>query len=403
MTIAPTAAQSDAELTARASALVGTVTERRDLSGMIAWQTGTGTIQTVTFGYADWQSGTRFGPQTRFPAPQLGQALILDLANRELAAGRLSLADPIPRYLPERSEWSGQTVGALMGRIQAQDYAAEHEYAALAAIVEQSARARIETLSAAVQLSPFGLESSQLTSAVTTDAIGYRPGPHPLGLMAVSTPVPNAPALVTTVPDLIALGRLVQSRRLDLFRPDGQMNAGWETHVVNGRVVYEADSWAPGFRAGVLIDPTQDRVLAYALNIESYPAIMFDGLMLYLLLDGTPSLPERPDTAALEPGHLEAAGAYHSVRLGAVTLLPSAGGMSVVLPDSARQDYLTPIGADRLFWRRIGAELVYERDAVGRVTALSGTWLGPVDSPTLRLERTDLPALPDDAAEPAED
>jgi hypothetical protein len=88
---------------------------------------------------------------------------------------------------------------------------------------------------------------------------------------------------------------------------------------------------------------------------------------------------------------------------GSVSLVQSGSGQDLVLPQSGRRDHLTPIGPGRLFWRRAGAELAYERDEAGRVTALTGRRVTPEPGMAIRLERTGLPPLAaPSAADPAD-
>ena len=61
---------------------------------------------------------------------------------------------------------------------------------------------------------------------------------------------------------------------------------------------------------------------------------------------------------------------------------------------------MLPAGIDRVMSRRLDARLVYERDAAGRVAALSGDISGPDGARrAVRLVRPDLPPLPGTGAE----
>ena len=64
--------------------------------------------------------------------------------------------------------------------------------------------------------------------------------------------------------------------------------------------------------------------------------------------------------------------------------------------------YLRPIGPDALKGRLCNTGFAYDRDEAGRVSGVTAGETGLGESPRLwRLERTDLPPLPEITSEPA--
>ena len=420
--LVPACAQIDpSSLASRLETGLAPLAEARDLSGIIAFRSGDGPIEWVGLGYADWESGARFGTQTRFPAGSLTRTLTRPMADRMLEADMLRLGDGIARFLPDLAGAETLTVADLVNRTGRIDPAAAArtswlppeaalasptalDDAALARVIEIARNARFETLIASRFLGPLGLEDSLILDRHPQSAslaTGYEPGPRPLDLRASSDPIilTGHDGLYTTAPDLVRLGQAVLQRRIDLFRPDGQMEAGWQVRLVNGHGVYSASSTQPGYLTGIIALSPGEFVLAYAVNIESYPASALEGMILDLVFNQPASLPVRPDTAALDPALLEAAGRYDSAILGSLEIIQGEGGLDIRLPQSGRQDYLTPIGTDRLFWRRIGAELQLVRDEAGRVVRIAGQRITNAEARPILLERTDLPPV---ATEPAD-
>lgn len=408
-------------LAVRLESALAPVTETRDFSGVIAFRIGDGPIQLVSLGYADWQSGARFSGETRFPAGAITRTLTRAMADRMLEAGTLHPDTPLSRYLPDLAGAEALAVGDLLDRTGRIDPAAaartawqpdaaaqaspiELDEAALARVIEIARNARFETLIASRFLGPLDMDSSLILdrhAGLNGLATGYTPGPRPLDLRPASDPVvlPGHDGLYATAPDLVRLGQAVLERRIDLFQADGRMRAGWEAGQREGYAHYAISAAPSVYRTGIIALSPGEFVLAYAVNIESYPAEAVHALILDLIFNADVDLPVRPATVALDPSLLQAAGRYHSAVLGSLEIVQGEGGLDIILPQSGRRDYLTPAGPDRLFWRRIGTELVLERDESGRVVRLTGRRLTDAAGRAITLERTDLPPL---EAEPAD-
>ncbi|WP_203291178.1 serine hydrolase domain-containing protein [Maricaulis parjimensis] len=414
------AAQIDpSTLAARIESSLGGLAEARDVSGIIVFRTGDGPIQQVALGYADWETGARFTDRTRFPAGGITQTFLHALTERLIETGQLDLDAPVSRYLPELPGAASLTVNDLIhstGAIApgdamhlswlpaeaAQADQAGLNQAVLARLIEMARGARFETLIASQWLGPLGLDDSLVLNQhrdLPDLARGYEAGPRPLDLRRTPDPVilKGHDGLYTTAPDLLRLGQAVRQRRIDLFRPDGQMEAGWQVGLRESQAVYSVAAHTPGFQTGIISISPGEFVLAYAVNIESYPAASLERVLTDLIFNEAVSLPVRPDTAALTPEHLEAAGVYNSMVLGEIEILQVEGGLDIHLPASGRQDYLTPVATDRFFWRRTGALLVLERDMAGRVHRITGERVTDDNSRPLVLNRTDLPPLPTEA------
>ena len=281
-------------------------------------------------------------------------------------------------------------------------------YALLALVVERAAFARFETLATARYFSPLEMTSTQIRSSVAPRSAlhvtGYEPGPLPLDLRPVraQTPLTGNTGMETSLGDLMDWGDAVARRRIDLFNPDGSLAAGWQVAHPGVDLTYTVESRMPGFHVGLAILPGRDLTIAWLNTVESRvdPGL---GATIRDLVLGNPveAVPPRERTGSFDPSHHDAAGRYVSDLTGPVRIETAEGGLNLFGTGGGEDgDFLGPAGIDRVMSRRLDARLVYERDAAGRVAALSGDISGPDGARrAVRLVRTDLTPLPGTGAE----
>ena len=416
--------------------------ESRDFSGVIMIRRGDAEPVALTFGYGDWVGGAPMSAEAAFPAGSITKSLTAAMVRRLVAERRLSLDDPVNRYIPELTGYGDVRLGdvlthtAGLGRdippgtladarsdtlvrwlgAQSAPGAGPHDYAysnigyaLLAIVLERATNARFETLLTTEFLIPLGMQNSRVVRAgPATGAavpIGYAAGPLPLDLRA---PMPDSPALgasglVATTRDLLRLADAVRTRRIDLFEPDGSLTGSWSVIQLAGETIYTIQGSVPGYSAGISVLPGRDIAFAYGTNIESYPNWGLRDVLHALALD-QPVVPAavRPRTDRLTEAHLDAVGAYSGSPFGPVAIRPTDGGLELVLTERDWVFYLTPTGPDALNWRLFNTDFAYDRDEAGRVSAITARETGLGESPRLwRLERTDLPPLPEITTETA--
>ncbi|WP_300530589.1 serine hydrolase domain-containing protein [Maricaulis sp.] len=412
------------DYTARLERQFGPLAETRDFSGVIGVRRGEELLAFVRLGYGDWENQQAFDTAARFDAGPLS-ALLVQAVIQELADdGALNLDAPVQTYLHELEGQAAVTVRDLVHHrsgltaelawdalrsLRTDDIvawvrdhatlqdgpheamASELNHALLVAIAERAGRGRFETLAALHVLSPAGLNDSYLVRGRIETALPvYRPGPPPLELVRQ----PGAPArpgsggLVSSVDDLLALGRAVASREIDLFNDDGSLRPPARLWRYGEHTLYVIGSEL----AMILIVPSQELVIAYAGNINSYPAAEMLPLLATAILDPALQPPApRPASVALS-GQIDAAGRYLSPDLGPLQLQAGTLGMDVMIEATGERQFLTPSGEDRLLWRHFNTELSLIRDELGQVTRLEAV-RRPLSRGEERfaIERLDLP------------
>ncbi len=413
--------------------------ETRDFSGVIMIRQGTRQPVALTFGYADWVTGDPMAADARFPVGSITKSLTAAMARRLIDEGRLSPDMSVSRFIPELEGYDAVRIvdilnhtgglprdapaGALADgagdsliawlanqpapTVGPHDYAYSNVgYGLLAVIIERAVNARFETLLTTEFLIPLNMERSRIMrvdgSTLPGVPTGYTAGPLPLDLRTPMTDSPSlgASGLIAPMEDLLRLADAVVSRRIDLFEPDGQMVGSWNVEQLDGETIYTIQGSVPGYSAGISVLPGRDITIAYGTSLESYPNWEIRDVLHALSLDRPVAPAElRPATDRLTPGHLEAVGSYSGSPFGPVTLMQIEGGLDLVITDRGWRFYLTPTGVDQFNWRLFNTDMVLERDAAGRVAAITANPVGLTgEGRSYRLERTDLPPLP--AAEP---
>lgn len=417
--------------------------ETRDFSGVIMIRQGGNLPAALTFGYADWVTGEPMRADARFPTGSITKSLTAAMAHQLIDEDRLAPDTAVSRFVPELAGYDRVRIGDILGHTaglprdvppgaladstsdtlvawladQPAPGAGPHAYAysnvgygLLAVIIERAVNARFETLLTTEFLIPLDLQRSRIVrqdgSTLAGVPTGYSAGPLPLDLRApmANTPALGASGLVAPVEDLLRLADAVASRRIDLFEPDGRMTGSWSVEQLNGETIYTIQGSVPGYSAGISVLPGRDITIAYGTSLESYPNWEIRDVLHALAL-GLPVAPaaSRPATDRLTSGHLEAVGTYSGSPFGPVALRQTEGGLDLVLTERDWRFYLTPTGIDTFNWRLFNTDMTLERDAAGRVAAITANQAGLTgDGRAYRLERTDLPPLPPAATETTE-
>lgn len=382
----------------------------RDFSGVIAVRQGDDLISYERFGYANWETGAQFTPQTAFPVGSVTKSLTAGLILRMSREGQLDLDAPVRQYVPDLAPaFTASVFDVLMHRSGLpRDFPpgalsdtrsgtvvqwlnnthnfepGPHEenysnvgYSILAIVAERAGHGRFETLVTMELLAPLGMTSSRLSrERRELDVTGYAPGPLPLDLRApmIDEPGFGAGGLITTVDDLMRLASAVASRELDLFQPDGSLIGSFAVRTLGEDVIYTIQGSVPGYSGGVSIIPERDLVIAYSTNIESYSNWGIRDVLHRLVLNEEviPAGVRQP-TYELGETHRALIGTYESTGFGPVEISEAADGLAVTLLGPGWSFYLTPQPDGAVLWRTFNIHLAPARDETGILTALTAT------------------------------
>jgi CubicO group peptidase (beta-lactamase class C family) len=394
------------DASARLHAWFDPLVESRDFSGMIAIRQSGQPLQLETFGYADWQAGTRFGASSRIPAGTLTQglthALILQLASR----GTIEMDAPLSHFIPE---WPGARLitvrdvledraglpaswpadapidgssHQLVGWLQTNAIIRPdpHEVspsmigeALLALVVERALSGRFETWASARLLGPLDMNDSRVVrGAIDSDPTPYRAGPLPWDLTAVpgTTSQLGSTGLVTTMADLLNWGDAVATRRVDLFEANGALHGGFAVTQIGEQVIYVSQSESDGIVTGLALLPRSGLTIAWTANIDAYATphlgAVIPSLVLGIAIDPAPA---RALTYEPRDEHGAALGMYDWPDVGAVEIADLDGSFWLITENARR--YLTPLGEAALLDRATHTRLDFVRDEDGWVTGLS--------------------------------
>lgn len=421
LVLSPPVSAQTADYTARLERDLEPLAQGRDFSGIVGVSRGNQLLAYVRFGQSSWEDQAVFDPATRFHAGELTGLLVHAVIQELVEDGVLDPAAPIQSYLHELDGQAELPVSALLrhqsgltGELNQHELrslrsddiiawvrdhipltAGPHEtqpsslnHALLVAIAERAGRGSFETLAALHVLSPAGLTG---TSVERGDVVGaapvYQPGPPPLELVRrpAMTALPGSGGLVTSVDDMLALGRAVARREIDLFNDDGSLRPPARLVRFGQETLYVLGSGL----SLIMIIPGQDLVVAYAGNIDSYPSAEILPLLAAAMLDDTVVAPTaRPNSTALT-NQVDAAGQYLSPDLGPLQIEAGTLGMAVIIEATGERQFLTPAGEDQLLWRQFNTQLALNRDEMGHVTGLTAT-RRPL---TRGEERFDIPRL----------
>ncbi|WP_300553228.1 serine hydrolase domain-containing protein [Maricaulis sp.] len=425
----PSVSAQTADYTARLERHLGPLAQGRDFSGIVGVSRGDQLLAYVRLGHSSWEDQVAFDPATRFHAGEVTGLLVHAVIQELVEDGVLDPATPIQSYLHEFDGQAELPISALLshqsgltGELNQEELrslrsddivawvrdhtpltAGPHDtqpsglnHALLVAIAERAGRGSFETLTALHVLSPAGLTSTSVSRGEVIGAAPvYQPGPAPLELVRRPTPtaLPGSGGLMTSVDDMLALGRSVARREIDLFNDDGSLRPPARLARFGEEPLYVLGS---GLNL-IMIIPGQDLVVAYAGNIDSYPSAEILPLLATAMLDEAAAAPlARPGSTALT-NQIDAAGQYLSPDLGPVRIEAGTLGMAVIIEATGERQFLSPVGEDQLLWRQFNTQLTLDKNEMGQVTGLTAT-RRPL---TRGEERFDIPRLdlPDQAAD----
>ncbi|WP_412546877.1 serine hydrolase domain-containing protein [Maricaulis sp. MIT060901] len=428
----------DPDISARLRAYFEPLEASRDFSGVIAVRRGDELISYERFGYANWETGTQFTPQTAFPVGSVTKSLTAGLIIRMSGEGQLNLDAPVRQYIPDLDPaFTASVFDVLMHRSGLpRDFSpgaltdnrshtviqwlndthafepGPHDesysnvgYSLLAIVAERAGHGRFETLVTMELLSPLGMTSSRLSrERRELDVTGYAPGPLPLDLRApmVDEPGFGAGGLITTVDDLMRLATAVASRELDLFQPDGSLIGSFSVRTLGEEVIYTIQGSVPGYSGGVSIIPARELVIAYSTNIESYSNWGIRDVLHRLVLDEAviPAAVRQP-TYELADSHRALIGTYESTGFGPVEISEAEDGLAFTLLERGWSFYLTPQPDGAVLWRTFNIHLAPTRDETGLLTALTATQRMIGQQTEISRWARDMPPMPE--TETAED
>ena len=407
--IFPTAGLSqDTAIGERLRAYFEPLVETRDFSGVIAVRRGDELVAYERFGYADWETGARFTPDSTFAVGSVTKSLTAGLVLQMSQDGQIDLDAPARRYLPDLdpaftasvadilhhraglprdfppgalSDTRSQSVIDWLNETQSFGPGPHPEaysnvgYSVLAIIAERAGHGRFETLATMELLAPLGMTSSRLSREnAQPNVSGYSPGPLPLDLQPPMNLDPGfgATGLVTTIDDLMRLADAVASRRLDLFQPDGSLIGSFSARTLAGETIYTIQGSVPGFSAGASAMPGRELTLAYATNIESYSNWGIRDILHRLVLDqAVEPAPLRQASHELTDAHRALVGRYQTGAFGPAEISETEAGLTLTLLGPGWIFYLTPQTDGAVLWRTFNIMLAPARNQLDEIIALN--------------------------------
>lgn len=405
---APVAAQSTLER--RVDAYFAAAVAGGDFSGSVLIARGDSVLVRKGYGLANVELRVAATPETRYLIASLTKTLTAGTIVRLRDQGRLRFEDTLVRYLPSFPHGPQILLAHLLGHasgVTNPDYDAlfgrqvglaelvdgigrqplqfapgsdsrysNAGYNLLAAVIERvTSRSYGEAVREAV-LAPLGMTSTGDASdggAVTGLATAYVAGPGPARGRAVAADVSantGAGSVYSTVDDLFRWARALQTDRL--FRLGSLAYPyGWgRRQLAGGRWLEQTgllDGWASNLYVGL-----DTALVVIVLANHSTPSFGRWGrelAQLVMVSGGSSVEPLRAELPAQETfvDPVTYLGRYRSANFG-VRVTTSGRALYLEVDDWPVARYLAPSGPDRFVVGDFGLELVFTRDAQGRVT-----------------------------------
>ena len=385
-----------------------------DFSGVVLIAQGDRVLVHEAFGARDGKPSVA----TRFRVASLSKTFTAAVIEQLAAQGRLSLKDPLERYVPGIANGTQITIEQLLGHMSGvgvlddaevvtkclptaelvarlrkskplfapgkDDQYSNEGYLLLGAVIEKVtgkpyADAMAQQVFGPLKLVDTGVACQGIPAGDA--ATGHYPDATDHG----TQPVPsneatwNGPgSIYSNAPDLLAWLRAVDTS--DRYRNDKLVYPfGWGRRDYSGsRPLIEQSGIEAGFTAHMALY-RQGHVYAIVLNsVQSGFQNVVPKDLEAVLFGGTVSTPPDIPSVRLDPQALaDYAGTYRTSSIGYPMILSLRDGvLAIRWGEAPFMRALTPTGPDAFFYRSEYAQVRFQRDAHGKVTGTSWQWPG---------------------------
>ncbi|MDQ6769326.1 MAG: serine hydrolase, partial [Gemmatimonadota bacterium] len=413
-------------IAARVDSILAPFVAAHDFSGAVLLTRRGDVLARRSYGLADLAHGKRVTPTTRFGIGSVSKTFTAAAIEALAGAGRLTLTDPIQRYVPEFTIDSAVTLAHLLAHTAGiPDYFNLPEYASrqrqrltlaqfaeligrrpldfapgtqsrysnsgyklLALVIERVSGRPFADYVRSELLSKAGLRNSGLLrDGVTVAALarGYDPG-FPPDWLQTSAPVSpswaeGAGSLYSTVDDLARWAERMRSKPRTTMPGEGPSHAafGWGERTRFGVKGLEQTGRVPmGYASFLAVYPEPDVIVVVLSNIQSAAAEQIGLALAALALapDSVPHLTVAPRLVAVRGEALTAyAGRYEIAPGFVLTVENGERGLLLAGPDGALLP-LNAVAPPTFFFRPLYVTVRFDHDTTGRITGLD--WAGQV-------------------------
>jgi CubicO group peptidase (beta-lactamase class C family) len=405
------AAPSKKELETRLDAYVAPLIEQNVFSGVVLLAKGDEVLLHRAYGNANYEFGVPSSTTTRYPIASITKPMTGVILRRLEHAKKLSLADPLAKYIPDfpsadkitldhlRTHRSGLRDPEKLRRIIRQNFTTAEivellktepiasvpgetysyttaNYTVLANVIEKVTGQSFAEVIRRYIFGPAGMaDSGELarTTVVSRLASGYMPDPYGDGL-SVSGPEDTSwktggGSSYSTTGDLHRFARALYSGKLT---PGLDPRKVLLTSKMLEKDVHRSSGGFPGFSAHLLyfID---DEVSVVVLSNNYAPVTSgIADSVASMYFERPYAVPAAIKPLEKSPPAEEITGRYSMGTFPPFTI-SIRGGKPFLSWNPVRVSALVPIGPDTWFEKLDWLTLKAERDATGRVTGFSGT------------------------------
>jgi CubicO group peptidase (beta-lactamase class C family) len=383
------ATQPVSSLADRADKYLTPAVRSHEFNGVVLVTRGKDRVLARTYGKASWELDAPFSTRTRFRIASITKtftaAAVVMLAER----GKLSLTDPLSKYLPQFPNAERIQIRHLLGhssgvqnpdapscgKASLDDLVRELSakplwfepgkssrysnggYVLLAKVIEISSGRSWEAFLHDEIFAPLGLRSTlrDMDEPIVPDrASGYMPGPSLLGI--VNAPCTSATAdigsgaLLSTAEDLAVWARAVRDQRL-FKRAALEYPYGWGARRYFDRDAIEQSGILNGTASYLAEYLEEDLSVVVLSNVQSGSLIDIGKGIAALTLGLTPpplntAPPAIPSTAATRQAWL---GRWANESIGKFRLIEQNGSLYQIWGDAPSGSYVTVTGAKSAF------------------------------------------------------
>jgi len=403
-------------LSARVDQWITPYVSAGDFSGVVLIAQGDRVLAEKAYGQADHEHNVANRLETRFRIASLSKTFTAAAIERLIAQGKITLKDPLSKYIPGIANGDKITVEHLLlhesgvGQLDdpnvyreclsneemirrlrnvtpmfapgTDDHYSNEGYFLLAMIIEKAAGVSFETFLQKNILQPLKLANtgSACLNPPPPNASGYVPGDKagsvvPLPFVEAAHVGPGS--IYSNVRDLYAWLRAVDTdSRFQVGNLDYPY--GWGKRNYSGRDLIEQSGIHEGFDAHMALYPKEHIYAVVLSNVQSGFQSRIPKDLEAVLFGGEISRPSEVKPAAIREAELrQYQGTYKAASISTEQRMTVREGKLYMQWGSYPfLRVLVPTGKDEFFFRYEYAKVKFERDAKGRVSKMTWQWPG---------------------------